>query len=135
MKIVNYLDVTFDLSNGTYWPNRTPNKHPRYINIRSNHPPNIIKQIPASSNRRISDNSSNEEAFNKAKAVYNSALKASGYTETKTSNLHDLAVTDKEILSGRTLLSVKTSRLTSAEHFSIFSARIMSKLATAVWTT
>ena len=82
MKIVNYLDVTFDLTNGTYCPYRKPNDHPQYINTKSNHPPNIIKQIPASINRRISDNSSNEDAFNKAKPVYNSALKASSYTET-----------------------------------------------------
>ena len=53
---------------------------------KSNHPPNIIKQIPTSINRRISDNSSNEDAFNKAKPVYDSALKASGYTETLTSH-------------------------------------------------
>ena len=63
-----------------------PNDHPQYINTKSNHPPNIIKQIPASIKRRISDNSSNEDAFNKAKPVYNSALKASGYTETLTYN-------------------------------------------------
>ena len=85
-KIVNYLDVTFDLTNGTYCPYRKPNDHPQYINTKSNHPPNIIKQIPASINRRISDNSSNEDAFNKAKPVYDSALKASGYTQTLTYN-------------------------------------------------
>lgn len=86
MKTVNYLDVTFDLTNGTYCPYRKPNDHPQYINTKSNHPPNIIKQIPASINRRISDNSSSEDAFNKAKPVYDSALKASGYTETLTYN-------------------------------------------------
>ena len=87
MKIVNYLDVIFDLTNSTYCPYRKPNDHPQYINTKSNHPPNIIRQIPASISRRISDNSSNEDAFNKAKPVYNSALKASGYTETLTYNL------------------------------------------------
>ena len=86
MKIVNYLDLTFDLTISTYCPYRKPNDHPQYINTKSNHPPNIIKQIPASINRRISDNSSNEDAFNKAKPVYNSALKASGYTETLSYN-------------------------------------------------
>ena len=38
MKIVNYLDVTFDLTNGTYCPYRKPNDHPQYINTKSNHP-------------------------------------------------------------------------------------------------
>ena len=153
MKTVNYLDVIFDLTNGTYCPYRKPNDHPQYINTKSNHPPNIIKQIPASINRRISDNSSSEDAFNKAKPVYDSALKASGYTETLTYNKDKQPARPRrnrqEILSGTTLLSVKTSRLTSAEHFSnlflstsrnstnttAFSTRITSKSATAVWTT
>ena len=56
LKIVNYLDVTFNLTNGYYYPYRKPNNLPQYINIKSNHPPNIIKQLPASINRRISDN-------------------------------------------------------------------------------
>ena len=51
MKIINYLDVTFDLTNSTYCLYRKPNNHPQYINTKSNHPPNIIKQIPASINR------------------------------------------------------------------------------------
>ena len=82
MKIVNYLDVTFDLTKGTYCPYRKPNDEPQYINTKSNHPPNIIKQLPASINRRISANSCNEHEFNKAKPIYETALKASGYSET-----------------------------------------------------
>ena len=81
MKIVNYLDVTFDLTNSTYCPYRKPNNEPQYINTKSNHPPNIIKQLPASINRRLSDNSCNERVFNKGKTIYDTALKASGYTE------------------------------------------------------
>ena len=75
LKIVNYLDVTFNLTNGSYYPYRKPNNLPQYINIKSNHPPNIIKQLPASINRRISDNSCNEHEFNKAKPIYDDALK------------------------------------------------------------
>ena len=81
LKTVNYLDVTFNLTNGHYCPYRKPNNLPQYINIKSNHPPNIIKQLPASINRRISDNSCNEHEFSKAKPVYDDALKSSGYTE------------------------------------------------------
>ena len=33
LKIVNYLDVTFNLSNGSYYPYRKPNNLPQYINI------------------------------------------------------------------------------------------------------
>ena len=50
LKIVNYLDVTFNLTDGSYYPYRKPNNLPQYINIKSNHPPNIIKQLPASIN-------------------------------------------------------------------------------------
>ena len=35
-----------NLANGTYQPYRKPNDHPVYINIQSNHPPQIIKHIP-----------------------------------------------------------------------------------------
>ena len=41
----NFLDITFDLSNGTYKPYRKPNDEPLYINRHSNHPPPIIQGI------------------------------------------------------------------------------------------
>ena len=50
-----------------------------YINISSNHPQTIIKQLPKMINRRISDLSSTEEEFNKAKGFYINALKRSGH--------------------------------------------------------
>jgi len=88
LKIVNYLDVTFNLNNGTYYPYRKPNNQPLYINVKSNHPPNIIKQLPDSINRRISDISCNEDEFNKAKTTYDDALKSSGYTASLSYNKH-----------------------------------------------
>ena len=45
-KIVDYLDVTLNLNNGTYKPYCKPDNKIQYINIESNHPPNIINQIP-----------------------------------------------------------------------------------------
>ena len=81
LKIVNYLDVTFNLTNESYYPYRKPNNQPLYINTKSNHPPNIIKQLPAAINRRISDISCNETEFNKAKPIYEHALKSSGYDQ------------------------------------------------------
>ena len=76
LKIVNYLNVTFNLTNGSYYLYRKPNNLPQYINIKSYHAPNIIKQLSTSINRRISDNS-----FNKAKPIYDDAPKSSGYTD------------------------------------------------------
>eukprot|EP00794_Sanderia_malayensis_P008407 gene8407-biopygen6732 len=88
LKIVNYLDVTFNLKNGTYYPYRKPINQPLYINVKSNHPANIVKKLPDSINRRISDISCNEDEFNKAKTTYDDALKSSGYTERLSFNKH-----------------------------------------------
>ena len=56
LKIVNYLDVTLNLSTGKYQPYRKPGNYPLYINAKSNHPPSIIKYLPASNSNRISMN-------------------------------------------------------------------------------
>ena len=50
-----------------------------YIHISSNHPSKIIKQLPNTINQRLSDNSSDEAAFNSTKVEYKDALKKSGY--------------------------------------------------------
>ena len=61
----------------------------QHQNSNSNHPFTIIKHLPASIGRRISDMFSSKEHFNKAKPHYESALKQSGhdgklmYTERK----------------------------------------------------
>ena len=81
MKIVNFLDITFNLSDATYKPYKKPNDELVYINASSNHPPNIIKQLPHNISKRISDVSSNREIFEKAAPTYNKALKDAGYTE------------------------------------------------------
>ena len=46
LKIVNFLDVTFNLANGTYRPYKKANESLLYINTFSNHPPQVIKQLP-----------------------------------------------------------------------------------------
>ena len=35
LKIANFLDVTFNLTNGTYYPYMKPNDRPLYINVKS----------------------------------------------------------------------------------------------------
>ena len=49
--------------------------------MKSNHPPTVIKQIPAAINRRLSALSSNKETFDKAKPTYDKALRSSGFNE------------------------------------------------------
>jgi len=79
-KIVNFLDVTLNLSNGKHMPYNKPNNIPLYVNMKSNHPPRIINNIPQSINRRLSEISYDEESFNKAAPIYQKALNNSGYT-------------------------------------------------------
>ena len=64
---VNYLDVTFDLRKGIYLPYRKPDNPPVYINSCSNYPPTVIKQLPKSISKILSDLSSNEEIFTNQK--------------------------------------------------------------------
>ena len=46
LKILDFLDTTFNLNNGTYRPYKKPNDLLLYINKSSNHPPQIINQLP-----------------------------------------------------------------------------------------
>ena len=77
---VDFLDITLDLDSKEHWPYRKPNSSIQYINSKSNHPPHIIKQIPLNVNSRLSNISSNEKLFDKAKQPYESALKTSGHS-------------------------------------------------------
>jgi hypothetical protein len=79
---VNFLDFTLDLSDGSYRPYRKPNNDPIYVNSHSNHPPSIIRQLPESINKRISQLSSDELSFNLSAPVYEAALQRSNYHTT-----------------------------------------------------
>ena len=72
-------DVQMNLRTGVHKPFMKPNNTPLYVHNKSNHPPNIIKNIPESINRRLSNISSNEKIFQKAIPPYQDALKKSGY--------------------------------------------------------
>ena len=74
-KIVNFLDVTLDLSNNSYKPFIKTDQHPSYINVNSNHPKNIIKQVPKAVNLRICKLSANEKIFKESSKMYIDALK------------------------------------------------------------
>ena len=79
MKVVDFLDVTFDLGEGTFKPYCKPGNVPIYVHKNSNHPPSIIKKIPENVNHRISSISSNEKVFKNAIPIYQEALIKSGY--------------------------------------------------------
>ena len=78
LKEVDFLDITLNLQNGTYRPYKKVNNKLLYIHSSSNHPPQIIKQLPNSISERLSKNSSNQGIFNTAKVEYEDALKKSG---------------------------------------------------------
>ena len=75
----NFLDVTFNLEDESYKPFRKDNEVPLYINIKSNHPPHIKRELPKMINKRVSDLSSSEEVFEREKHIYEQALRNSGY--------------------------------------------------------
>ena len=74
LKSVDFLDLKFDLVNDVYKPYRKPNNKPLYINKYSNQPPKILKQLPKSIEKYISETSSNIDVFNRSIKIYNDAL-------------------------------------------------------------
>ena len=76
---MDFLDVTFDLYNNLYKPYKKSNSKPICINKQSNHPPNVLKQLPESIAKRISDTSSSKDIFDKSTLIYQNALYESGF--------------------------------------------------------
>lgn len=97
----NFLDVTLDLTEGTYKPYRKPNDDSLlYINHSSNHPPSIIRQF-RQSYKRINSLSCNKDDVDEPSAtVYNNAL--------RNSNLHDNLI--DQLLPTAALEKIKTYR-------------------------
>ena len=79
LKIVNYLDVTFNLSNATCRPFCKTNNEITYIHKESSHPPSILGQIPLSIKSCLSKHSSKGKIFKESAQIYQEALKKSGY--------------------------------------------------------
>ena len=52
-KVVNFLDVTLDLNTGKFKPYSKPPTTPLYVHSQSNHPPNILTNIPEAINWRL----------------------------------------------------------------------------------
>ena len=80
-KKAEFLDVVLDLETESYGPYRKPNSQPRYINMQSNHPPSVLKHVPASINKRLSKISSSKAKFDQCVGDYQQALESSGYRD------------------------------------------------------
>ena len=81
LKSTDFLDIMLDLENDKYYPYKKPNDTPLYIHRGSNHPQNILRQLPKMTGRRLSKLSSNMDEFNKAATEYQETLTKSGFTE------------------------------------------------------
>ena len=79
LKIVNYLDVTLNLNDGSYRPYKKPNEETNYIHVDSDHPPAVIKEIPRSIEKRLSTLSSSKTIFQESAIYYEKCLENSGY--------------------------------------------------------
>ena len=78
-KEVNFLDVTFNLNSRLYKPYKKSNDHLLYVATSSNQPPQVIKQLPNSINRKLIENSLNKAVFDASKNEYEEVLLKSGY--------------------------------------------------------
>ena len=81
LKTVDFLDVRFDLVNNKDQPYPKLNSETVYISKQSNHPPNILKDLPKAINKQITDTSCNQDIFDTAKTTYEEALQQSGFNE------------------------------------------------------
>ena len=81
LKVINYLEVTLGLNDGSYRPYRKPNDETHYIYIQSVHPPSITKQLPQSIEKRLSQLSSSKDIFYKTAPYYEQRLASCGYNE------------------------------------------------------
>ena len=87
MKIVNYLDVTLNLNNGSYRPYKKPTEETNYIHVNCDHPSSILKQLPMSIEKRLSSSSPSKEIFKENAPYYEQDLSNCGYKEKL--NYHD----------------------------------------------
>ena len=71
--------LSLDLNTGSYKLYRKPNDETLCIHPKSNHPANILKQLPISIETRLSNLSSNPEIFHEVSKHYQNILNQSGY--------------------------------------------------------
>jgi len=85
-KNINYLDVTLDLTRGSYKPFMKPNNKILYVLRQSNHPPALLKNIPENIKKLLTSISSIQKVFDDTIPPYQKALDESGYNYKLTYN-------------------------------------------------
>ena len=119
--------MNFNLVTGSYSPYRKPLNKPIFIHKESNHPKVIKLEVPRNAEKRLSDNSSNEKIFEKAKPPYLEALKTGWVSNTlfepRVGNqiLKSIAMESRSDMSGR--LSARAGTLKRRKRNTIANVR------------
>ena len=79
LKIVDFFDFTLNLNNGTFKSFSKNKSAPTNVNIDSNFPRSLLKQIPYVMNQRINRLSLCKITFEETKRIYDESLKNSGF--------------------------------------------------------
>ena len=90
LKKVNFLDVSMDLNHSNYQPFIKRNCKLRYVAKGSNHPANILENIPLNVNRRLQSIASDRTCFESQRGEYQRAIENAGYaTQLKYDRTYD----------------------------------------------
>ena len=81
LSVPSFYLINVDCLNDIYNPYRKPDNKPLYINKHSSHPLNILKQLPKSIEKPISETSSNIDVFNRSTKIYSDGLHESNFKE------------------------------------------------------
>ena len=100
---VDFLDVSFDLHENTYKPFKKPDNETKYINVHSNHPQNVKKDLPLMIEKRLSCLSKSKSVFDDSCNDYKTALRNSGHKDT-------LAYKENEIKNSKERKKKKTRK-------------------------
>ena len=65
-RTVSYVDLTLNLNDGFFRPCHKPDDICPHMNKECKHPPNLTKHLSASIEKRLSNNSSDENFFKEA---------------------------------------------------------------------
>ena len=78
-RVVNYVDLTLKLNDSFFRPCHKPDDIIQHMNKKCNHPPNLTKHLSASIEKRLSNNSSDENFFKEARIHYEETLNKACY--------------------------------------------------------
>ena len=78
LKVEHFLDISFNFSENSFKSFHKDKQTPSYINVNSNHPRPIIRQIPNAVNIRINRLSSNKKISYENNRIYDEGLEKSG---------------------------------------------------------